>query len=874
MGFMDKIKNVFKPTEKSNESPDDNEIIEKSVEKKDEFQYGEPVIVKQTDDKPTPSGKIANFKYLDDLIQNGSDEIILDCDIILEPQEERQYMDGINIDSKSLVIDGNGHSIDACGKTRIFYCEYGNITLKNITLKNGFSKDRGGAIYNYVADLNIFESHLSGNVSELYGGAIYNNASCKLRIVKSQFTNNTAENNGGAIYNRGKVILEDDLFEKNSSMDDNGDIFSSGKIFFSKDSSGYEDKINNEGTFHEFKHLTEGQRDFTYLNNLIENGTGEIMLEHDVVVDVVNGDESTFYDGIEIENETLTIDGNGHSVDGQGLIRIFKIKAKSMTLKNITLKNGFSDNDGGAIYNDKCELTIENSILSENRTKGSAIFNNQGTVNITDSKVSRNVSTSKSVKDVAAIHNYRGELNANRSVFFENHSDDGSMSVIVNELGSVNINQSKFSNNSLLEKIITTEGHCEIYNSEFSNNNASEYIINNRESLTLSNVIFKNNRSGVLLNNKGYYSRNNMNVVKSKFEDNDIDESVIIHSSKYCTIEECVFDNNLSHNANSRNIINRAHLTLNNSDIKEEGKTILNENYIILKKSPQSFLAKIEGDGEVESDILPDENRFDFGFLDKMIHESETNEIVLNEDILFEPYEIDFYEGGIELDIDDLVIDGNGKTIDGGGKSRIFIISGKNITLKNITFKNGKCFSNEIHNINNNGGNNNGGALRVYSTAEGLSISRCKFMNNSTNENGGAIDAYRLIGLHIHDCEFKDNVAGTFGGAISQYKSESYISDSSFSSNRGAFGGAINDYNGKLSVSNTEIFSNSSQFGAAIYLRWSNIVMNDSKIHDNSVKREGHTIFNVKSELDIDDSCYMDWTVATSSMDPYAFQYL
>ena len=60
------------------------------------------------------------FKYLDGLIHSGEKEIVLDADILLEDGEESQFLNGIELDIDFLTIRGDGHSIDACGKTRIF----------------------------------------------------------------------------------------------------------------------------------------------------------------------------------------------------------------------------------------------------------------------------------------------------------------------------------------------------------------------------------------------------------------------------------------------------------------------------------------------------------------------------------------------------------------------------------------------------------------------------------------------------------------------------------------------------------------------------------------------------------------------------------
>ena len=76
-----------------------------------------------------------NFKYLDELIHSGIKEIVLDSDIVLSDDEELQYLEGIKLDVDDLIINGNGHRIDAQGKTRIFEANGKNIILKTLYLK-------------------------------------------------------------------------------------------------------------------------------------------------------------------------------------------------------------------------------------------------------------------------------------------------------------------------------------------------------------------------------------------------------------------------------------------------------------------------------------------------------------------------------------------------------------------------------------------------------------------------------------------------------------------------------------------------------------------------------------------------------------------
>jgi len=145
---------------------------------------------------------LKNFKYLDELIHSGVNEIILDSNVILDSDEQSKYFDGIALDICDIVIDGAGHTIDGCGKTRIFKNTAQNVTVKNVILKNGFSNEYGGAICN-LGELTVQNSAISNNQA-FCGGAICNNN--KLKIIDSALSFNIAnrkESAGGAIYNEG-----------------------------------------------------------------------------------------------------------------------------------------------------------------------------------------------------------------------------------------------------------------------------------------------------------------------------------------------------------------------------------------------------------------------------------------------------------------------------------------------------------------------------------------------------------------------------------------------------------------------------------------------------------------------------------------------
>ena len=170
---------------------------------------------------------------------------------------------------------------------------------------------------------------------------------------------------------------------------------------------------------------------------------------------------------------------------------------------------------------------------------------------------------------------------------------------------------------------------------------------------------------------------------------------------------------------------------------------------------------KICGPGKVKGNVRL-EKSFDFTYLDEKIHDGKNEEIKLENDILFESYEIDFYEGGIELDIDNLVIDGNGSTIDGDGKTRIFIVTGKNITLKNITFKNGFCFDDYF-----NSNNSLGSSILIKPNTE-LKLENCSFIDNLSSEA-----VYnKSTNVKFEKCTFKKNKKSIYNSAIGQIHAE------------------------------------------------------------------------------------------------------
>ena len=197
--------------------------------------------------------------------------------------------------------------------------------------------------------------------------------------------------------------------------------------FFNKDKNMFGPKEDNKS------------RNFRYLDDLVHSGVKEILLDSDIVLS--RDEKSQYLNGIELDVDDLVIDGNGYAIDAQGLTRIFHCTGKNVFIKNIILKNGFTEKNGGAIYN-RGELTITESTLSENTAQlyggaihnmsrltitesilnentaeyGGAIHNLKGEITITESTLTENTAQRKS----GAIHNYDGELTITESALTKN----------------------------------------------------------------------------------------------------------------------------------------------------------------------------------------------------------------------------------------------------------------------------------------------------------------------------------------------------------------------------------------------------------------------------------------------------------------------
>ena len=257
------------------------------------------------------------------------------------------------------------------------YVKYGPAT----SLTDGYSFDptvihiqivesEGGALYISANNIIVRNCNFINNTASLNGGAVSVNWARNITITSSRFKANKAEYNGGAIDLSGdNITISKSVFKANAP----DDLFNNcpttnieNSIFENKEKIDGFFKVNESdviyGNVDSFDELA------VLINNTPEGG-----------ILVLNSDY-TYLDG-QIKgiliSKSITIDGQGHTLDGRHLSRIFNITADNVTIKNVNFKNGNalggyfrSYLGGGAIYWNGNNGKLLNSNFTDNHGWG------------------------------------------------------------------------------------------------------------------------------------------------------------------------------------------------------------------------------------------------------------------------------------------------------------------------------------------------------------------------------------------------------------------------------------------------------------------------------------------------------------------------
>ena len=226
----------------------------------------------------------------------------------------------------------------------------------------------GGAVFISGNNVVIDYCNFYNNMATLNGGAVSIQWAENVTVSNSKFKRNSADYNGGAIdWNANNATIINSTFENNTpkNLFLNAEAMIISSTFDTKESvdSWYNVTYVNVtfkdwATFEDLSHI---------INNIPEGGL--LVLDKDY--EYINGSNK----GILI-NKSIIIDGNGHTLNGNHLSRMFNITAGNVTVRNINFINGNAFGryggiaGGGVIYWYGPDGLVENCSFTNNSGSG------------------------------------------------------------------------------------------------------------------------------------------------------------------------------------------------------------------------------------------------------------------------------------------------------------------------------------------------------------------------------------------------------------------------------------------------------------------------------------------------------------------------
>ena len=723
-------------------------------------------------------------------------------------------VNGVLIDKDNIIIDGDDFTVDANHSSRIFNITGNNVILKNIFLVNG-SASNGGAIHWTGINGSIQNLTFINNVVTSYGGAVYWN-SYNGTVYNSTFSGNNATTYGGSLY---MDVPTSDYYDVLDNFIVNGSDFSNGHtnswggaIFFQRsgivDSSTFEDLYSTTGAGalyanrqlyvqnSKFNNTHSGSTGggaicqnwgsvlaLVGINNCIFNNSyatygGAVRVYGNVSVNdsVFTNCYATTHSGVLImENRgnssfiNCAFDNN-HAPN----VGLFYLRGAYSEIINCNFTNNNENTTGnGNIYmSTNTPLYIHGSIFINNSAVNGGVIRTFGVLTVNSSNFINNNATF----DGGVIYTTGVNLTIEDSQFIDNGANRGS--AVYSTSTNINITSSYFKNNTVSSFIVLND-----------NEDTNEYTAVLYQRNNFMNAFYITGVTNLTVSGSAYWNRTETVNVDGEYT--EIDTSYIKAANEIITVT-------ISNNDETKSITDY----ITDSDGK-----IDSINYAGYNNDKFTFrhigLDAVDYDSNV-SVIAGNSNGFNSlqVFLDAKIAEGETL-IFLNKNYTYD-LETDTIINGVSITADNIIIDGNGFTVDANYSSRIFNITGKNVTLQNFKFINGIS-------------SGNGGAI-YWTSADGV-INNSEFINNTvttaSSSLGGAI--YSPVKLSIFNSNFTDNNASYRGGAV--YVNAALTLDNCTFINNTAInhGGAVT-LNGAANITYCKFINNTANAAAgAIY---------------------------------------------------------
>ena len=492
---------------------------------------------------------------------------------------------------------------------------------------------------------------------------------------------------------------------------------------------------------------------------------------------------------------SVTIAGDGHSISGAGEHRILDVSGARLVIRDLTLTEGGGENGGALRIRGGATVEIRGSAFSDNSASTGGAILTQGS---------------------------RNRLTIENSSFSGNHAERWAGAIDVRG-GLVTIRRSSFANNSTPDyggAIVAQSGLIQISNSTFHGNRAKRYggaIHVFGDNVTLTHVTLTNNvatdAGGNAINRQGGIVKLRNSIVAGRASGDDcangLDQNIgNLSSDGSCGILP-IDDPLLGELAGA------------------PAWRPLREGSPALDIAAPEYCLGVDQRGTPR----PHGDGCDIGAIESTTAAPAAPPIEPPPPCPFELQLVaantDAPAGGcaagnghdvIQLTRDitmtaatpaitsEITIEGNGYTINGKDRFRIFTLKAGKLTLNNLTLTRGS-----------NAELNGAGAAIGLTGAGKLEANNVIFRMNLA-ANGAAIGARFGGSMTIRNSHFENNRSFGDGGAISMngggYAS---ISNSSFVDNNAtATGGAISTTSGILVISNSVFIGNRARRGGAI----------------------------------------------------------
>lgn len=760
---------------------------------------------------------------------------------------------------------------------------------------------------------NITNSTFEGNSVHGFwsgGGAIASAAD--IIVNDSKFISNSAENLGGAITNQGVVQIVFETGGENGDLEITHLTYGTAQI----NNSTFENNTvtNNKPSDYYKESGIEGYEDYstTPMGGAIANGSaGEVTVNNSTFKgnSALNEDEASNIEGkggaiynspnfnssgyskdtiLNVANSTFenNTSGDGGAIYNEGIIKEFKgntFKGNKALSKIVTVSdNTYDENgttvtyhvvdsenlgDGGAVYSNSGDLTIEDSTFEENAAggEGGAVFNSvdAGALTVKNSKFINNTSFMESSETGTLTVGDETYTWENKPTFFGN-SNGGAIAA--------------HSKNTLIE------------DSEFTGNSVgyaggAVYAL---DSLTVKNSTFKKNsaKADYAITRYNYYS--DEGVVKTETEYHDGEGGAIYNDTGDLTVENSTFEENTAGgdgggairtvgvlDGSGGGIINAniSESSFTKNTTSENGGAIKGTNvYLTVTDSDFTDNSATNGGAIYNSGKIKEVKNSTFKGNSAISEYQQVNDNTYDDNgttvTTSSVYTSHTGSGGAiynddgEINISDSTFENN-KSAYGGA------IYNNNDT-SGLTIKNSKFINNTSYNENSDTGTltvgdktyswdnehyglGSGGAVVSYSDT---TIEDSEFDGNTTGGDGGAM--YVNADLTVKNSIFKNNVAkADNSGKNYSYNDNGTVEESSYDDHDG-YGGAISQGNGDLKIENSSFENNISggEGGGAIFASGNSDIAGSS-FTKNSTAGNGGAI-SASGDLDITDSSFSE----------------